>query len=130
MNEVEEYIETLEGQEKQIASYLRQIILNTSPKISEKLSYGVPYFKINYRLCFIWPATAPYSIIKQGVQFGLCKGSLLSNSQGLLDLGNRKEVAIVNFTDVKQIDEQQISEILFEAIEVDEMVFRERKKKR
>lgn len=129
MNEVEEYIETLEGEEKRIANYLRQIILNTSPKISEKLSYGVPYFKINYRLCFVWPSTAQYSIIKEGVQLGFCKGNLLSNSQGVLDIGDRKQVAIINFTKVSQINEQVISELLFEGIEVDEMAFKERRKK-
>lgn len=129
MDEVENYINSLEGEEYKISSYLHQIILNTSPKIRTKLSYGVPYYRINYRLCFIWPSTAPYSIIKEGVQLGLCKGSLLSNSQGILDLGDRKEVAIANFLNSSEVNEQLISEILFEAIEIDEMVFRERKKK-
>lgn len=126
MDEVESYINSLSGDEYKTANYLHQIIINTSPKIKAKLSYGVPYYKINYRLCFIWPSTAPYSIIKEGVQLGFCKGSLLSNSQKILDMGTRKEVAIVNFTNHNQIDEQLISEILYEAIEVDEIVLRER----
>ncbi len=128
MDEVEDYINSLEGEEYAISNYLHQIIINTSPKIKAKLSYGVPYYRINYRLCFIWPSTAPYSIIKEGVQLGFCKGSLLSNAQRLLDMGNRKEVAIVNLTHTSQINEQFINEILYEAIEIDEMVFRERKR--
>lgn len=128
MCEVENYINSLEDEEFAISNYLHQIIINTSPKIKTKLSYGVPYYKINYRLCFVWQATAPYSIIKEGVQLGFCKGNLLSNAQELLDMGNRKEVAIVNFTKANQINEQQISEILYEAIEIDEMVYRERRK--
>lgn len=128
MDAVQEYIAALEGEEKQIANYLYEIVLSTSPKFKTKLSYGVPYFSINYRVCFIWPASSPYAIEKEGVQFGLCKGSLLSNHQGILDMGNRKEVAIVNFTQANQINEDALREILFEAIEVDEMVFRSRKK--
>lgn len=129
MGEVENYINSLEGDEYAISNYLHQIIINTSPKIKTKLSYGVPYYKINYRLCFVWSSSAQYSIIKEGIQLGFCKGSLLSNTQGVLDMGNRKEVAIINITNVNHINEQLISEILYEAIEVDEMVFRERKRK-
>lgn len=128
MLEIENYIEGLTGTEKQIATHLKEIIISTSPKFRTKLSYGVPYFSINYRLCFIWPASSPFSIHKEGVQLGFCKGSLLSNTQGLLDMGERKEVAIINFTSQRQIDEPSISEILFEAIEVDAWVKQERLK--
>lgn len=127
MTEVEDYLHSLEGEESKIANYLHQIILNTSPQIKTKLSYGVPYYRINYRLCFVWPASAPYSILKEGVQLGFCKGNLLSNVQGALEMGNRKEVAIINFTKQNQINEQLISEILFEAIEIDKIVALERK---
>lgn len=129
MVEVEDYLHSLDGEESKIANYLHQIILSTSPKVKTKLSYGVPYYRINYRLCFVWPASAPYSILKEGVQLGFCKGNLLSNVQGALEMGNRKEVAIINFTKQNQINEQLISEILFEAIEVDEIVALERKKR-
>ncbi len=127
MDAVQEYIAALEEEKKLIASYLYEIVLSTSPKFETKLSYGVPYFSINYRVCFIWPASSPLAIEKEGVQLGFCKGSLLANQQGLLDMGKRKEVAIVNYTQLNQLNEDLVREILFEAIEVDELVYRKRK---
>lgn len=128
MDAVQEYIAALYGEEKRIANYLYEIVLSTSPKFKTKLSYGVPYFSINYRVCFIWPASSPLAIEKEGVQLGFCKGSLISNQQGLLDMGKRKEVAIINYIQLGQINEDLVREILFEAIEVDEWVYRERQK--
>lgn len=126
MDAVQEYIAALEGEEQRIARYLYEVIQSTSPKFKTKLSYGVPYFSINYRVCFIWPSSSPLAIEKEGVQLGFCKGILLANQQGLLDMGKRKEVAIINYTQANQINENLVREILFEAIEVDELVYRER----
>jgi|MDTD01.2.fsa_nt_gb hypothetical protein len=126
MDAVKEYIAALEGEEQGIARYLYEVIQSTSPKFKTKLSYGVPYFSINYRVCFIWPSSSPLAIEKEGVQLGFCKGILLANQQGLLDMGKRKEVAIINYTQANQINENLVREILFEAIEVDELVHRER----
>ena len=126
MDAVKEYIAALEGEEQGIARYLYEVIQSTSPKFKTKLSYGVPYFSINYRECFIWPSSSPLAIEKEGVQLGFCKAILLANQQGLLDMGERKEVAIINYTQANQINENLVREILFEAIEVDELVHRER----
>jgi len=41
-------------------------------------------------------------------------------------MGKRKEVAIINYTQANQINENLVREILFEAIGVDELVHRER----
>jgi hypothetical protein len=62
MREVQEYIEGLAADERIILKRLRDLILDTDPRIVEKLSYGVPYFFRNRRLFFLWPASAlPYS---------------------------------------------------------------------
>lgn len=130
MNTVEEYIYNLPDNEQKIISFLRSIILETSPKFTEKLSYGVPYFYIHSRICFTWPASSPLATHIEGVVLGLCRGKDLSNAQGILDMGNRREVAQVIFTSVSQITEETIREIIFEAIEIDEMVYNQRKKRK
>lgn len=129
MNSVEEYISFLPADEQGITAYLRNIILETSPKFTEKLSYGVPYFYINSRVCFIWPASSPLSIHKQGVQLGFCKGNKLSNLHGIIDMADRKEVGIILFTALSEINEELVKELLFEAIELDALVATRRKKK-
>ncbi len=129
MNAVEEYISLLPDDERVIAAYLRHIVLSTSPKFTEKLSYGVPYFYINSRVCFIWPASAPLSIHKQGVQLGFCKGNQLMNSQGIMDMADRKEVGVMMCLQLSDINEDLIKELLFEAIELDALVVSRKKKK-
>jgi hypothetical protein len=56
----------------------------------------------------------------EGVAFGFARGHLLSNEQGLLDLGERKEVAYVRILSEKDIQEEALLEILHEAILLDE----------
>lgn len=129
MNSVEEYISLLTDDERLVAARLRNIILETSPKFTEKLSYGVPYFYINSRVCFIWPASSPLSIHKQGVQLGFCRGNQLSNPHGIMNMADRKVVGIVLYNHLNEINEDLVKELLFEAIELDALVANRRRKK-
>jgi hypothetical protein len=113
---------------------LRAIVLGCDPRVQEKLSYGVPYFYHHRRICFIWPASlipAGYnakSIGKTKVTLGLCYGNQLSNEQGMLELGNRKQVATIGFSSPAEIKDPLIQEIILEAILVDDE-FKKIKKK-
>lgn len=118
---VEDFIADLPEHERPIVGSLRQLILDTLPDVREKLSYGVPYFYLRSRVCFLWPASAPLAGKYEGVMLGFCKGHLLSNEQGLLDMGARKEVATVIFKNVKGIQLETVREILLEAAMVDGM---------
>lgn len=42
--EIEDFIVDLPPEERRIVERLRTIILETEPRLKEKLSYGVPYF--------------------------------------------------------------------------------------
>ena len=53
MRDVQEFIEGLAADERIIVKRLRHLILDTDPRIVEKLSYGVPYFFRNRRLFFL-----------------------------------------------------------------------------
>ncbi len=123
MKNVEDFIANLPGNERHLTEILREIILDTLPGVREKLSYGVPYFYRKSRICFLWPASAPMGGDYEGVMLGFCKAHLLSNEQGLLDMGVRKEVGAAIFNHVKQIDEEVIREVLLEAAMVDGMKF-------
>ena len=123
MSTIEDLITDLPQNEKEIVRLLRSIILSCSPSITEKLSYNVPFFYDHSRICFIWPGSVPWGKkTKEGVELGMCRGNLLSNEQGLLKLGERKEVSIVTFYSVKEIDADAIREIISEAVILDEMM--------
>lgn len=63
--------------------------------LREKLSYGVPYYFLKSRICFIWPASMPNSSNAEGVTLGFCKGYLMGNEEGLLKAQGRKEVFVI-----------------------------------
>ena len=133
MQEVEDIITNLPKDERIIVKRLRSIILDTDPHLQEKLSFGVPYFFHHRSVCFLWPTSLiPFCFKKpteEKVTLGLCYGNLLSNDQGLLIAGNRKQVYVIKFSEASQINDQAIREIIQEAVLVDEQ-FSKKKKKR
>ena len=135
MNEVADVIADLPHDERIITGRLRALILEADPRLQEKLSYGVPYFFHNRRVCFIWPASLiPCNYTSKEpssakVTLGLCYGNLLSNEQGLLKSEGRKQVYTIAFSSVSEIKDKAIREIILEAIMVDDD-FGKTKKKR
>jgi hypothetical protein len=125
MKTVEDFVAALPRDEKIIVNRLRSLILETDPRIQEKLSYGVPYFFRHRRICFLWPASAiPYESGKvkertSKVDFGFCYGNQLSNEQGLLLAEGRKQVYVIRLSSFSEIDEQAFQEIIQEAVLLD-----------
>src|SRR6187549_1741561 len=134
MQDVETVIAELPSDERAIAKRLRALILDIDPRIREKLSYGVPYFFHHRRICFVWPTSClpcgEYSLKKTGtkVTLGLCYGNLLSNDRGLLLQEGRKQVFVIKYTSVNEIDEKAVREILQEAVLVDDEFNKVKKK--
>jgi hypothetical protein len=116
------------GSEKQIVDQLRKIALETYPDFIEKISYGVPYYFRNTRVCFIWPASIKPGP-KSGVYFGLCNGHLIEDEWGILEKENRKVVATITFHSVDEINPEIIREVLAEALMVDDQVAKPKKAK-
>lgn len=123
------FYEALLPAEKPVCLRLRHLILDHFPEWREQFGYGVPYYHRRSRICFIYPASFPYSGQSEGVLFGFTRGHLLSNEQGLLDMGDRKEVAYYRILAEKEIREEPLLEILYEAALLDEDVFLEKKRK-
>ncbi len=128
MKDVDEFIGELPRTEQLLTRRLRGIILETDPRIREKLSYGVPYFMKNRRLCFIWPQSVPYGPKDALVSLGFCYGHMLSNNQGVLLHEGRTQVYIIKYNALTEIEETTIGEILQEALMVDELDFKKTKK--
>ena len=128
--DVNEFIINLPKEERIIVSRLRDLLFETEPRFREKLSYGVPYFSRNRRVCFIWPASAPLGPINAKVSFGFCYANLLSNTQGLLLKEGRKQVYIARFSSVNEIDEKLLLEIIHEALLVDHLHIQRKKIKK
>ena len=121
MENVEDFILDLPNDERAIVSTLRTLLYEVDPRFREKLSYGVPYYSRNRRVCFIWPASAPQGPKMAKVSFGFCYGNMLSNERNILLGEGRKQVYIVQFSSLKDIDERILREVILEAILVDDL---------
>jgi hypothetical protein len=133
---IEEMLLSLPAGERKIVQHLRAIVLECLPKAKEKLSYGVPFYRRNRMICFIWPPTITWdpqqqkkkeANIAKGVTLGFCQGNRMSNEDGALLAEGRKQVYCMYFKTVKEINEQQIKALLFEAELVDESFKKKRK---
>lgn len=122
------FSEDLLPTEKSICLRLRHLLMTHFPELKEKFGYGVPYYWLYSRICFIYPASFPYSGMDTGVSFGFARGHLLSNEQGLLHLGDRKEVGYIRLHSEKDIREELLLEILHEAVVLDEEMKRQKTK--
>ncbi len=126
MKTYEDFFYNLPESEKMIVSSLRRIVTE-SANFNEKISYNVPYYFRNSRVCFIWPAS-----VKQGppagVVLGFCNGHLLSDPYHLLEKEHRKQVYWITFHTVKEIDENRLHEMIYEAVLVDETYSKKVKK--
>ena len=128
--DVSDFIINLPKEERVIVKKLRDLLIETEPRFREKLSYGVPYFSRNRRVCFIWPASAPLGPKNAKVLFGFCYANLLSNVQGILLREGRKQVYIARFSSLNEIDEKLLLEIIQEALIVDDLHLQKRKYKK
>jgi hypothetical protein len=115
------FLDACSPNEQQICLRIRQLILQNFPTLKENWAYGAPFYKGRSRICFIYPASLPYSGLKEGVNFGFNRGNLLSNDHGLLILGARKEVAYISALTEKDVREDLFLEILHEAVILDEV---------
>ena len=131
-----EFLNALPKEERVITQRLRNLIIETEPRLTEKMNYWVPYFVRNKMVCFIWPVSAPNAPKAKNqkkddtiVSLGFCYGNKLSNEQGLLLAEGRKQVYIVRLKSVQHLNklESQIREIVMEAVMLDEATKKKRK---
>lgn len=118
---VDEFLNYLPNNERQIVNYLRDIVFNCLPNCTEKLSYNVPFYKVNKNICFIWPASITWGnkVTYEGVRFGFTSGYLLSDELQYLDKGERKQVYWRDYKNINEIDSDILKAYLFEAAEID-----------
>jgi hypothetical protein len=131
---VEEVIEGLPKGEQVIMKRLRALILECLPLATEKNSYGVPFYTRNRMICFIWPPSIYWGSKKEtyndkGVTLGFCQGKLFANDEGLLLAEGRKQVYCMYFRSLKEINDEQIRALLYEAEIIDQEFRKNRKKK-
>jgi hypothetical protein len=118
---IDSFIDALPKEEKEVTIALRKIVLDVNPNFEEKFAYGVPYYYIKKRVCFIWPTSIPRSGFKTGVMFGISNGVILKKKFDVISCGTCKVVGWLRFHKLSEIKPKIIKEILLEAIVFQEM---------
>lgn len=119
---VAEFLAFLPPEELEVVEFLRQLIYDCIPDVSEKLSYNVPYFKRHKTICFLWPGSVLWGKKQTytGVRFGFTQGHLLSDELGYFKLEGRKQVAWRDFQSIQEIDVELLQMYIYEAAMIDE----------
>lgn len=123
MTTIEEFVENLKPNQREIVAFFHQWLVDDLDLIF-KMKYKIPFYYRNSWICYLNPTK------NQQVELAFVRGDELSNIQGLLYRRNRKQVAGIEFTSVKDIPEQMISNIIHEALLLDETVPYKSKRKK
>ena len=133
---VDEMILNLPKPEQIMVQRLRTLVKECLPKAEEKSYYGegLPFYTHHRLICFIWPTSVYWGPKRtaetqkaKGVSLGFNQGYLMSNEDGVLKAEGRKQVYVMYFHSLKDIKEDQVRALLFEAGMIDD-AFGEKKK--
>jgi hypothetical protein len=133
----EELLMSLPRAEQELVKRLRALIIECIPKATEQMYYdiGLPFYRHNKLICFIWPASlrrgskrTPETQNEKGTSLGFNQGYLMANEDGVLQAEGRKQVYVMYVKSIKDLDENQVRALLYEAAMIDDQ-FRKKKKK-
>lgn len=135
--DVDEMIANLPRNEQVLVKRLRSLVNECLPKAVEKSYYdlAIPFYRRNRLICFIWPPSVSWESgpkdekrKDKGVSLGFNQGNLMSNEDGVLLAEGRKQVYVMYFKKLTDINEERIKALLFEAVMIDEQFAKKKKK--
>ncbi len=110
---VDNYILSQDELSRQLIFLLRDIILSTTPEITERLSFNCPFYHYKGMLCYI-------SIEKKTVYICFCRGVLLKEKYPILKIKNRKLIASISYKNMEEVDVDLIQNILKDSMKLNE----------
>jgi hypothetical protein len=123
MTEVEDFIYNYDGSQREIMLYIHKL-LSGELNLTDKLRFKIPFYYRKSWICYLNPGK------NNCIEFAFVRGNELSNSQGLLDNKGRKQVWSIELTKPSEMPLKELSEIIQEAILLDETVPYASKKKK
>jgi hypothetical protein len=115
MKDVEEFIYNYEDSQREIMLLMHNL-LAYELNLTGKLRFKIPFYYRRSWICYLNPTK------NKSIEFAFVRGNELSNSQGLLESKGRKQVWSIELTNVSEIPIKELTEIIYEAILLDETV--------
>lgn len=123
MSTLDTYLESLEGQQRTITFFLHDW-LSLQFGLEAKYRFKIPFYYQNTWVCYLNP------IKKDGIEFNFVRARELSDHPEILDFKNRVMIAGISLYKVENIPLLGLTEIVEEAILLDETTPYTFKKKR
>ncbi len=123
MTEVEDFIYNYEGSQREIMLYIHNL-LSFELNLTDKIRFKIPFYYRKSWICYLNPGK------NNCIEFSFLRGNELSNIQGLLDSKGRKQVYSIELTKLSEIPMKELTEIIQEAILLDETVSYTSKRKK
>lgn len=111
--QVDDYISQFPDWQQELLNRLREIILETDAGISEAIKWQVPFYAKRKNLCYL-------NARKKDVQLGFYRGSIMDQSDGLLE-GEGSMVRHMTFFEGEEIPTEPIREKIIEALALDDI---------
>lgn len=113
MTAVETFIYQFDGEQRKVMLHLHHL-LTSELNLIDKIRFKIPFYYGKSWICYLNPTK------KGNVEFAFVRGNELSNSQGLLESKNRKQVYSLELESLLKIPNRELNEIIQEAILLDE----------
>jgi hypothetical protein len=110
---VDEFIEALPDDKRELCQKIRELIWENVPAVEEKFSFKIPFYHYFGMFMYINP-------LKEGVAIGFCRGKDLVDTFPQLTTGNRAIVATLAIRNKKDIYELDLRQLIISAAEWNE----------
>jgi hypothetical protein len=107
---VDAYIAGLVGWKAEVATRLRQIVLEAAPDAEESIKWAQPVYESNGPFCYM-------KAFKNSVNFGFWRGVELEDPKGLLQ-GSGKKMRHVRLTSIDDVDDAEFAGFVRQAVQL------------
>jgi hypothetical protein len=104
------YIAGLDGWKAEVASKVRQIVLEAAPDAVESIKWAQPVYETNGPFCYM-------KAFKNSVNFGFWRGVELEDPKGLLQ-GAGDKMRHVKLTGIDDVDEAELAGFVRQAVQL------------
>lgn len=109
-NEIDKYINSLQGEFKEICKNLREVILSADKDLDESVKWGRPVYSKNGLIC-------GFSAFKNHVGLNFFNGALINDKYDLLKSEtNAKSMRSIKFTNINSINKTAIKYYVKESV--------------
>jgi hypothetical protein len=115
MKTVEDFISAQTPDRRKLLQHVRTLFLASAPAVTEKISYGIPFFSRFTWLGYLNPT-------REGLDVGFTRGHLLSGSHERLEVRDRKIVRsiLLRWDETRDETDRLLMPVIREALLVDE----------